>query len=233
VDDRMGAVRVHFEGEAFEYDALIPKLIPHYMEQHQVMMRLAKILVPEGAISALDLGCGTGVLAYQVLQAFPEANVLLLDVAESMLDAARRNLAAFPGRVASRCADFVGADLSRGDGAPGYDLVVSGLSLHHLEGDDLRAFYARLHSAMRPGGAFLNRDIVANGDPAVRGLHERLWREYIRAGGEDEASWFAKYQLEDRPTPVAKHLEWLAEAGFENAACHWQYLNFAIVGATA
>jgi tRNA (cmo5U34)-methyltransferase len=217
-------VREHFEREAFDYNGLIGRLIPHYHEQGEVLLALVP-LAGDAPLRALDLGAGAGILAAHVLAAFPRSRVVSFDLAENMLAACRANLRRFGERVAYWQADFACDELGGG-----YDLIVSGLAVHHLDGDGKRALFRRLRAALRPGGALLIRDIVAGATPALTRRYEELWRAYMRGQGEDAAAWFAKYLAEDNPSSVEDQLRWLAEAGFGEVACHWRYFNFATFG---
>ncbi|WNN89453.1 hypothetical protein [Gloeocapsopsis dulcis] len=64
-------VRQYFEQEAFNYDSLISKLIPYYHEQHRLMLNLISF-ARTAEIKVLDLGTGTGILAYLILKNFPQ-----------------------------------------------------------------------------------------------------------------------------------------------------------------
>ena len=87
-------VRKHFEEEAFDYDGLIPRLIPKYHEQNEIILTL----IPfdrSRVVKVLDLGCGTGILSYLVLSVFPRAQVVAFDLAENMLAACSQNLSVY------------------------------------------------------------------------------------------------------------------------------------------
>ena len=84
-------VRNHFEEEAFEYDELIPRIIPKYIEQNDVMLTLIPFDRSK-EIRVLDLGAGTGILSYLILKAFPKAGVVAFDLAENMLATCEKNL---------------------------------------------------------------------------------------------------------------------------------------------
>ena len=74
----MDAVRQHFEQEATEFDRVIVGLIPHYAEMVQALV--AAIPFDGNAqIHVVDLGCGTGTVAKQVLEVFPRAEVIKSD----------------------------------------------------------------------------------------------------------------------------------------------------------
>jgi tRNA (cmo5U34)-methyltransferase len=217
-------VREHFEGEARDYDGYITHFVPYYREQNEVMMTM---LAFEGTerIRALDLGAGTGVLAEGVLRRFPLAEVRVYDLADAMLDAARERLEKFENRVTFQRGDF-----SRDDFGIGYDLILSGLSIHHLEDREKRRLYRQIFLALNHGGQFLNRDIIRGATDRLDEIYIRLWRDYVRASGEDDAALMERFRAEDRPASVEDQLEWLRRAGFVDVGCHWQRMNYAVFG---
>lgn len=224
VDPRRRAVRDHFDSEADAYDDLIPRLIPGYFEQEREILA-AIPFVHEMPIRVADLGCGTGALSRTVLDAFPAATLAGFDIAPGMIEACRERLAGFGGRVSLSLADIDGDDL----GGP-YDVVVSGLAIHHLEDESKRRLFRRVLEALEPDGVFLIREIVL-GETAEE--TERLhagWRSFMRDNGVDDAHWFEKYLHEDRPTSLRAQLAWLEEAGFDDVRALWSRLNFAVFG---
>jgi tRNA (cmo5U34)-methyltransferase len=214
----------HFNREAGHYDTIAPKVIPHFHEQNALMVALVPF-EREAPLSALDLGCGTGVLAQAVLAAFPKASVACFDMAENMLAACGAKLAACEGRFSLRQGNFATDDFGSG-----YDLIVSGLSIHHLDDAAKRALYRRVFDALKPGGAFLNRDVVLGATPELTERYAALWRAFMRSNGEDDEVWYGNAYREDIPATAEDQLAWLAEAGFTEVACHWRHLNFAIFG---
>jgi len=217
-------VRQSFENAAIVYDSLIPKLIPQYDQQNKLLLDLIQF-DRQSPLHVLDLGAGTGVLSSLILQRFASANVTVFDLAESMLETCQRNLSAFRDRVTLQQGNFASDDIGSG-----YDLILSGLAIHHLDHPGKQKLFKRLFQAMNPGGIFLNRDIVISSTPTLTQQHHQLWCQYIESQGEDSNYWFTKYLAEDIPASVEDQLKWLREAGFEDVGCHWRYLNFAIFG---
>ncbi|MBE9122847.1 methyltransferase domain-containing protein [Tychonema sp. LEGE 07199] len=217
-------VREEFEQRAFDYDGLIPRLIPHYREQHDLILQLIPFET-NANIQVLDLGAGTGILSALILQEFPQAKVLAFDMAENMLKICQTNLSAFGKRLTLQQGNFAEDDFGSG-----YDLVVSGLAIHHLDSAGKQQLFHQLFQSMNPEGILLIRDIVTGATPKLTEQYENLWRQYMKASGEDDAAWFQNYLKEDIPSSVEEQTKWLAEAGFADAACHWRYLNFAIFG---
>lgn len=217
-------VTKHFENEAYKYDDLIPKLIPKYYEQHEVMLKLLSYGL-SGNLKALDLGCGTGVLSFLILSEFTKANVVSYDLAENMLQAAKTKLLQYQGRITFQQGNFSTDDIGQD-----YDLIISGLAIHHLKDIEKQKLYKRIFNALKPNGIFLTRDIVIGSTVSLTEQYHNLWRQYIRSQGEDDEKWFSKYLEEDFPSSAEDQLQWLKEAGFIDVGCHWRFINFAIWG---
>ena len=215
-------VRKHFEEEAFEYDELIPRIIPKYNEQNDVMITLIPFDRSKN-IRVLDLGTGTGILSFLILKAFPRASVVAFDLAENMLAACEKNLIQYKDRLTLNKGNF-GQD----DFGVGFDLIVSGFATHHLNDGEKPGLYKRLYDALKPGGVFINREVVLGDSPELTNQYHRIWREYIRSNGENDEKWFQKYLEEDIPASVEVQTNWLGKIGFVDVGCHWRYYNFAI-----
>lgn len=217
-------VREHFESEAFEYDGLIPKLIPKYHEQNEIIVKMLPF--PKYSnLKVLDLGCGTGVLSYLILESFPNAEVTAFDLAKNMLETCKSNLSSYLGRL-----KFLQGDFGTDDFGVGYDIVVSGLATHHLKDKEKASLYCKIFQALNDGGLFINREIVLGASEFLSDYYHMLWRQYIKSNGEDEDFWFQKYSEEDQPTTVELQLGWLKLAGFVDVDCFWRYLNYAVFG---
>jgi tRNA (cmo5U34)-methyltransferase len=216
-------VRTHFDQEASTYDDQILRIVPLYREQGELMLEVLPFDRGQ-TLRVLDLGCGTGVLSCLVLAAFPLAEVVAFDVSANMLTRCRERLGRFAPRAAFRLGDFGDADLGAGE----FDLVVSGLAIHHLEPTGTRDLYRRIHRALRPGGMFVHRELVLGANPAWTARYEALWREHVALTGERDGAWFQQYLNEDRPVSLEDHLDWLRDSAFADVACHFRRLNFAV-----
>ncbi len=217
-------VKKHFRKQVAEYVGLMGRLVPQYMEQQKFLCEL----IPfdrNSPIHVLDLGSGPGVLSELVLKLYPQAKVLAFDLTREMLEACKQRLAAFEGRIVIRQGDF-----SRDSFGAGYDVILAGLTLHHLDHEQRREIYVRLYGALKSPGVFLAREVIVDDDPFVTEWHYSLWRSFMRANGEDDAFWFGKHREKDHPASVEQQSAWLRKAGFVHTACHWRYWNFAIIG---
>ena len=223
----MDTIREHFESEAQAYDGIILKLIPYY---DQMLDALVAALPFEGfaPIRVIDLGFGTGTVSRRVLEAFPNAQMTCLDLAENIIGMARAKLAAYPS------ARYLVGDFNSYTFDATYDVAVSSLALHHLVTDgDKRAFYGRVFDGLAPGGAFYNADVVLGSSDRLQAVYMDTWRAFMRGNvseAEIEGEWLPKYHAEDRPARLTDQLAWLDEIGFTEVDVVWKYYNYAVYG---
>jgi tRNA (cmo5U34)-methyltransferase len=189
-----------FHFDPATYAAFVREEIPRY-DELQEMLAEATASVPAGSI--LDLGTGTGETLAHVLARHPAARVVGVDENDGMLARARRRLAAYDVRLQV-------ADLSDELPAGPFDLVVSALAVHHLDGPGKAALFGRVAAALRPGGRFVLADVVVpeGPGPAVIDLSDGY----------------------DKPSTVAEQLGWLEQAGLD-AAVAWQEDDLALMTA--
>jgi tRNA (cmo5U34)-methyltransferase len=157
--------------------------------------------------SVLDLGTGTGETLAAVLAQHPGAAAVGVDKNEAMLGAARSRLAGVRLGVPL---ELRVAGLTDPLPAGPFDLVVSALAIHHLEGPDKADLFARIAGVLRPGGRFVLGDVVIPADPA-------------------DAVTPVTYG-HDRPSTLADQLGWLGDAGL-SAALAWSERDLVVVRA--
>ena len=104
----------------------------------------------QGDETVLDCGCGSGRVTEQLLAALPRGRVIALDASRSMLDQARRRLAAAADRVAFIEADLLELSLTTLPDASPVDAVFSSATFHWIT--DHPRLFANLASVMRDGG---------------------------------------------------------------------------------
>jgi tRNA (cmo5U34)-methyltransferase len=182
------------------YPALVRREVPDY-ERLQDETAAA---TGSGARRVLELGTGTGETALRVLARHPRATLVGVDASDLMLEGAR---AALP-------ADRVDLRLGRlEDPLPHgpFEVVVSALAIHHLDGPAKADLFARVAKRLAPGGRFVLADVVVPEDPAdvLTPLDEGF----------------------DLPSSVAEQFEWLAAAGLR-ARVAWAHRDLAVLVGT-
>ncbi|MFC7403600.1 class I SAM-dependent methyltransferase [Georgenia alba] len=114
--------------------------------------QVAQEVAPDGA-AVLDVGAGTGRLLAALADVLPGARITGVDVAETMVEVARRRTATLE-RVTVDAGDV--GELPYPDAQ--FDVVVSTLSMHHWP--DQAAAVAEVARVLRPGGALLVFDFA-------------------------------------------------------------------------
>jgi len=170
----------HFTPES--YLATMREAVPGY--DHLEDETLAATGV--GATSVLELGTGTGETARRVLDRHPDAQLIGIDASPGMVKVARASL------PADRVKLLVGRledPLPEGS----FDLVVSALAVHHLEGTGKADLFRRIASRLDPAGRFVLADVVEPVNPS-----------YVVTAIDPEV---------DHPSKLHEHLAWLEAAG--------------------
>ena len=103
----------------------------------------------------VDLGCGPGNITLRLAGLFPEARIIGIDGAESMLDLARGRAQQQQLKMSFHCQTL--QEVLRGPLLGQADLVVSNSLLHHLHQPDLLWMVSRALAA--PGCRTLHRDL--------------------------------------------------------------------------
>jgi tRNA (cmo5U34)-methyltransferase len=173
--------------------------VPSYPALQEQAARAAAAVKAE---TILELGIGTGETAKRVLAAHPAAKLTAVDSSDAMLGCARNVVPGADLRLA-RLQDPLP------DGP--FDLVVSALAVHHLDGPGKQDLFRRVAAVLEPGGTFVLADLVVPEDDA----------DVVT-----EIDW--DYDLPDR---LDDQLAWLRDAGLD-AETVWSYKDLAVMRAT-
>jgi tRNA (cmo5U34)-methyltransferase len=186
----------HWDPETYLRNMLAE--VPSYPELQEQTARAAADVE---ATTILELGIGTGETTRRILATRPDARLVAIDSSEEMLGRARE---AFPH------ADLRLARLQDPLPEGPFDLVVSALAVHHLDGPGKQDLFRRIAAVLDPGGTFVLADVVVPED-------------------EDDVvtpiDW--EYDLPDR---VDDQLDWLGDAGLD-AKTVWIYKDLAVMRA--
>lgn len=223
--ERQGGIGAAFDRAAASYDSGRRRLIPCFDEFYATALELVCEAAPPDA-RILDLGAGTGLLTALVADARPDAEFTLTDLSEGMLEQARARFAPSPLKVRFRAMDHLALDE-----IAAYDVVMSALSIHHLEDEGKRRLYAACARALKPGGRFVNADQVAGDDKAMEERYWRHWRDRVVAAGTgpEELAAAIERQSFDRRAPLGPQLDWLREAGLQGVECRYKNVSFVVM----
>ena len=189
---------IQFHWNPDEYLALMEAEVPDYEHLQEELVAATRGM---DARSILDLGTGTGETARRVLAAHPRAQLTGIDSSEPMLDVARRSL---DRTRATLRVSGLEDPLPAGP----FDLCVSALTVHHLDGAGKADLFRRVKEVLSPGATFVLADVVVPDDPA------------------DAVTPVSPGY--DFPSSVGEHLTWLDAAGF-SADVTWRHRDLAVM----
>jgi ubiquinone/menaquinone biosynthesis C-methylase UbiE len=208
--------------------------IPFATDQLQVMLRVIEHYV--GAPDRfVDLGCGDGILARTIMDAYPSSTALLVDHSQPMLIRAAQAMHRFAHRF-----NIAQADISEALPAEVYgstiDVVVSAFAIHHLPSDRKQWLYKEIFKVLRPGGMFINLEHVTPASDRAEALFDQLIIEnLVSVSGRPETDVAAEYHA--RPDKADNILEtidqqigWLNEIGYTDVDCYFKFLELAMFG---
>ena len=187
----------HWDPETYLQNML--EEVPSYPDLQEQTARAAADIPAE---TILELGIGTGETARRILAAHPNAKLTAIDSSAEMLERARTVVPDADLRLAQLQGPFP---------AGPFDLVVSALAVHHLDGPGKQDLFRRVATVLAPGGAFVLADVVVpeNEEDVVTPI-----------------DW--EYDLPDR---ADDQLRWLRDAGLD-AELLWSYKDLAVLRAT-
>jgi tRNA (cmo5U34)-methyltransferase len=176
--------------------------LPAYEELQD---RVASLTEGLSVSRILELGTGTGETSRRVLPHHPDARLVGIDESAGMMAVARKVL------PAESIEGFIvqGIEDALPDGP--FDLVISALTIHHLDGPGKADLFERVARVMEPGAVFVMGDVVVPEDPtdAVTPLTP-------------------EYDMPDRTEDL---VAWLNEAGFD-AGVAWTFKDLVVVRST-
>jgi ubiquinone/menaquinone biosynthesis C-methylase UbiE len=239
------------------WDAQQETYMPDREQRFAVMLDAVEAAVGD-APRVLDLAGGTGSISRRVLDQFPAARTVVVDIDAALLAIARATFAA------DDRARVVSADLATpewvaalDEPAGSFDAVLTATALHWLTADRVAATYAEAGRLLRAGGVLINADHMADPDlPTLAKLldayaSERSRRRQALDGAEDWAQWWVRLRAvpeladavaeRDRrfaerdshhtelDEPSSWHVDALRTAGFREAGLLWRSSQDAAV----
>ncbi len=187
--------------------------------EFSMVARLMRAAVDEPE-TFVDLGAGYGALAGTLLRRFPAARAVCLDVSEPMIEWGQRMYRALRARMEWRWWDFADGELPPDLTGP-FDAVVSSLAIHHLPATAKKRLFGAAYARLRPGGIFVNLDVVPPRDEPGRDLLRRLQPAF--PGPEQGA-----FHHQEHGDPLDAQLAALRAAGFVAVECWFKEWDRAV-----
>ena len=217
-------VRTTFDKHADSYDELREQLIPCFDEFYGAALSLLPFK-REQRIDILDLGAGTGLLSGRILERYPNAHLVLLDISKNMLKQAQARFTGVGAQVEFKLSDFYSEPFT---GC--YDAIVSALAIHHVDADRKRELFLKIYDHLKPTGLFINADQVLGANEAIEESYRQHWLSQVRAAGVSAITLAEALERmqEDRMSTLFDQLTWLKEAGFKDVNCWYKNYSFVV-----
>ncbi|MEK6582724.1 MAG: class I SAM-dependent methyltransferase [Nitrospirota bacterium] len=185
----------------------------------------------------LDLGCGDGILAHELLKVDDAISATLVDGSADMLRKTRERLKDFKSvqLIKASFQELLAKDFFE----PGFDLVFSSLAIHHLTTDEKSSMFGKIYSWLNYGGYFVNIDVVLASDESLDSWYLKLWQEWmddrkaafgISDSISDDIIRRYKDNKDNKPDTLDDQLDALKGMGFQEVDCFYKYGIFSIYG---
>lgn len=218
---------------------------PFASEELEILIKIIK----QAAVKVdkiLDVGCGSGVLARNILNHYPNAEAIFTDLSDTMIEAAKKQVFTdFPKGTAF----FYTQDMNSKEWmedlknhAP-YDVIVSGFAIHHLTHRRKKEIYGDIYDLLAPNGIFLNLDRVESATPLGDTLNSENYIDSIFAFHKKQGSTLSREEIAKKYfydplkqsnilAPVEMQTQWLRELGYKNVDIFFKVFEIAIFGGT-
>lgn len=211
-----------FDENAEHYDKIRKLIIPCFDDLYNITTELADS--DKKSPKILDLGAGTGLLTKYLFEKFPAAEFTLIDLSEEMLKIAKNRF------KESESFEYIVADYSQYYFDDNFDIIISSLSIHHLEDYDKKRLYKKVYNSLNIGGIFLNADQVIGPTPEINKRYNKKWIEQIEENnfiGPEKDTAIERMKF-DKPAKLEDNLKWLSNCGFKDVDMFYKYYNFCI-----
>lgn len=173
----------------------------------------------------VDLGAGTGLLTYFWYRQCPNAAYVLVDIAEEMLNVARKRFCGIRN-ITYQAENYI---QKLPDGT--FDAVISALSIHHLEDGEKMELFERIYDRLPAGGVFVNYDQFCAGQPEMNRWFDTYWESQLAENGltdNDIALWKERRKL-DRECSVEQETDMLRKCRFKAVTCVYTAQKFSVI----
>jgi GNAT superfamily N-acetyltransferase/ubiquinone/menaquinone biosynthesis C-methylase UbiE len=172
-------------------------------ERFDVMLNALAALMPE-KFTLVDLMCGPGSITRRVVERFPGARVVAIDLDPVLVAMGKAVIGDADGRVRWEEANLADADWARHLhlGIEQVDAVLSTTAIHWLPAGGIVDLYRQLARVIRAGGVLMNGDQMdfVEASPVLRGLGQERREAHrahaSKAGAESWEHWWLSLREE-------------------------------------
>ncbi len=185
----------------------------------------------------LDLGCGDGILTYELLKIDDSISATLIDGSKDMLNKAEERLVGFKNIHFIRASfqELLHTDIC----IPNFDIIVSSLAIHHLTMSEKKSLFNYIYCHLDNGGYFVNIDVVLSPTEVLERWYLKLWKEWmiekqtalkLEEDCEDIICNYKESNHYNKIDTLTDQLNALREIGFKAVDCFYKYGIFSMYG---
>ena len=164
-------------------------------------------------------------LSYFWYRNCPESEYVLVDIADDMLDVARKRFAGLEN------VDYCVYDYLNGLPEGDFDVIISALSIHHLEDEDKVKLFSQIYDKLPDSGLFVNYDQFCADQPEINDWINSYWENQLYKSGltdNDIALWKERRKL-DRECSVDEEVRMLERCSFKSVKCVYSCQKFSVI----
>lgn len=201
----------------------------HKRWRNSALRQVTKMLPPDGELKILDVATGTGDVAFELNQRFPNAQITGIDISDGMLGMARKKLDkagdAANEHIIFRHGDSL--DIRSEDNY--YDLITVAYGVRNFE--NLLAGFREIQRVLRPGGVVCVIELSEPENPLIHAGYKFYSHSFIpRLGkivsGDSRAYSYLLESIAEAPQRDSMAAI-MTEAGLKD--CRWESLTLGVV----
>lgn len=124
-------------------------------------------------------------------------------------------------------------DYSKGLSDGDFDVIISALSIHHLENEEKIKLFSHINDKLPEGGLFVNYDQFCAGEAAMDDWFNTYWENQLVNSGltdNDIELWKERRKL-DKECSVEEEVKMLDVCSFKSVKCVYSYQKFSVIAA--
>ena len=215
-------VKTAFNNAADNYDTNRKEIIPHMDVYYQTAVELTKKF---NNPTILDLGAGTGILTELLHQTHPQSRITLVDMSANMLDKAKNKFNNIDNFT------YIEDNYLTMDFKDNYDIIISSLSIHHLNDKEKYTLYRKIYQHLNNHGVFINADEVIAPTVTLEKLYVEKETTHLLKQDltNDEKDEILYRRTLDTPSTLKDNLTWLDDIGYENVDVIYKYYRYFVL----
>lgn len=207
---------------------LVFRIIPHQKILHSLVGQTLKERYENRQdieeINVLEIGTGTGLTSYQILQADPRIKLASVDNEPKMIAEAENNLKNFIDAERIEISKEDALEFLENTPDASMDEVATAFTIHNFDAAYREKVLKEVLRILKPAGTFINADKYIPDDPEeYKKEYDWQMQQFRDADVAEEVreGWIKHYEVDDRPEIIMKEhesVELMKRIGFTDVA---------------